>query len=131
MNWKDLYTEATSEEREQILHLLKRRVQTCTEKSRVPRPSILTQIKWMIAYCRDKLINRRGRAHWLGKRSRLQRPERAFIFLTFLGAITLLEPYEYAVWATVTGGITALAVPFVSIRYILRAQSINMDEGDV
>ena len=67
----------------------------------------------------------RGRVHWIGKRSRLQRPERAFIVLMFAIAITLLEPYEYAVWATVIGGFLAIAIPFLSIRYLVRAHLVK------
>jgi hypothetical protein len=67
----------------------------------------------------------RAKYHWIGKQSRLQRPERAFIILVFAIAIILLEPYEYAVWATVVGGLTAMTIPFISLRYILRAHWID------
>lgn len=87
-------------------------------------------ILWLVAYRVRRyfarlFVRRRSRVHWIGKRSRLQRPERAFIFLVFGIAITLLEPYEYAVWATVIGGFTAMIIPFLSLRYILRAHWIG------
>lgn len=86
----------------------------------------LRLLLWLVVYRARQymvglFVRPRSRAHWIGKRSRLQRPERAFIVIMFAIAIILLEPYEYAVWATVIGGFTALMVPVISFRYLLRA----------
>jgi hypothetical protein len=125
MNWKELHTEATSKEREQILRLLARRIQSRAENVKDEQVSIWVRLKRVVGYWRGKMIRPRRSLHWIGKRSRLQRPERAFIFLMFVIAIILLEPYEYAVWATIAGGFTAMMVPVISVRYVLRAHWVK------
>jgi hypothetical protein len=84
--------------------------------------TVLTIMSWLNEFRRERS---RHRVHWIGRRQRPQRPERAFIVLMFAIAITLLEPYEYAVWATIVGGFTALTIPFISLRYILRAHWVR------
>jgi hypothetical protein len=116
MNWKDIHTEATSSEREQILHLLLQRIAARAEKARGEHLSVRARLKLVIVYCRNKL-NIRRRAHWIGSgRRRLERPA---IILLFLGAMLLLEPREYATWAAIFGGFTAMLFPFLFFHYQL------------
>ena len=67
----------------------------------------------------------RAQVHWLGSRRRPRRLERPAILLLFMCAIILLEPREYAIWAAIFGGFAAMTVPFISLRYILRAHWIK------
>src|SRR5215510_2110598 len=60
----------------------------------------------------------RQRIHWIGKYSRPARPERAFIVLTFVSAMILLEPHDYAVWAMLIGGVTSCMVFIQSVFHI-------------
>jgi hypothetical protein len=87
---------------------------------------------WLVAYRARRymaglFVRPRSRVHWAGRRQRLPRPERSFIFLVFAIAIVLLKPREYAVWATISGGFTAMMVPFISLQYLLRAHWVRSE----
>ena len=66
----------------------------------------------------DKLTSSRprARAHWVGHHRRPVRPERLLILFLFVTAIILLEPREFATWAAIWGGITAIIVILVTIH---------------
>jgi hypothetical protein len=66
-------------------------------------------------------LHPRARIHWLGGPQRPRRLERPLLYLLFPIAMLLLKPREYATWAAIFGGFTAMMVPIISIRYILRA----------
>jgi hypothetical protein len=70
----------------------------------------------------------RWRMHWLGQRPRRQRPERAFIVITFATAMILLEPYEIAAWALISGGMTSCMLTLHSAYWIVnRLRAVNME----
>ena len=81
----------------------------------------LIYLYWLRIQEQIKLLLRpsRSRVHWIGKRTRRARPERAFIILTFISAMLLLKPYEYAVWATMVGGFTSFAVTLHSVYRLI------------
>ncbi len=62
---------------------------------------------------------RRARIHWVGYHRRRAHPERFLIVLLFGGAVIILKPYEFAVWAAVAGGTTALFVVMVTIYLLI------------
>jgi hypothetical protein len=61
----------------------------------------------------------RRRMHWLGNQPRQRRPERAFIVLTFISAMILLEPRDFAIWAMMVGGATSCMVTVQSVRRLI------------
>src|SRR5690349_7560883 len=65
----------------------------------------------------------RSRVHWLGHHRRPRRLQRQAIVLLFLLAMTLLEPREYATWAAVFGGFTALTIPFLTLHRVVQARA--------
>lgn len=70
-------------------------------------------------YFLNQFTSPRSRFHWIGSRQRGRRLERQLIILLFLSAATFLEPREYATWAAICGGLTAMLIPFLFLRYQL------------
>jgi hypothetical protein len=119
MNWKDIYTKATSFEREQILHLLTQRLDARAEQSKMKRQSIFARLKSVVALWYRQFRSPRSRVHWIVKRVRPARPHRAYILLTFALALLSLEPYEYAVWSIAVGGATSCMVTARSVYWVV------------
>jgi hypothetical protein len=118
MNWKDIYTEANSVEREQIVCLLMQRTGARAEQSKMNRRSYRVWWDGVVERLRRRLFRPRHRVHWLGQRPRLPRPERVFILLTFLSAMWLLEPREYAIWSMMVGSFTSVGFAIQSVRRV-------------
>lgn len=93
---------------------------------------------WLAAYRARQTIaglfvRPRSQVHWLGHRPRRRRPERAFIVIVFGIGITLLEPYEIAVWALVVGGMTACMLALHSAYLLIirmRPLAMNTERED-
>jgi hypothetical protein len=90
----------------------------------------LRLIIWLVAFHLRQIsvhiqMSARSRAHWLGYHHRPRRLERLLLYLLFPVAMLLLEPREYATWAAIFGGFTAMTIPIISIRYILRAHQVQ------
>ena len=129
MNWKDIFAKATPEEREQILHLLTQRMQARAEKSKLNHLSVRACLVWVTAYYRGKWGRRRSRAHWIGKRRRWRRLERTGIVALFLAAMFILEPREYATWAAIWGGATAILFSFYSLYRLVPRRRAHWIDG--
>ena len=81
---------------------------------------------WVIAsrarhFMVGPFVSQHSRVHWLDTHRRARRLERSLLYLLFPLAMLLLEPREYATWAAVFGCFTAMTVPLISLRYLLRA----------
>jgi hypothetical protein len=78
--------------------------------------TVLTILSWLNGFLR---LRSRARVHWIGARRRPRLFERPLLYLLFPIAMLLLEPREYAVWAAIFGGFTAMVFPLLYFHYQL------------
>lgn len=87
------------------------------------RRLLVTAVVGSLFFLNCVCIRPRARFHWIHPRQRARRLERRLIVLLFLIAMILLEPREYAMWAAIWGGVTAIVVIFNSVFFLIPRKS--------
>lgn len=81
-------------------------------------------LKQAFAYRASALT--RGRNHWIGSNQRRLRSERVLIFTVFFGAMAILDPRDFMLWAIVWGcSISVLLNAFIVYRLVTRRRHLE------
>lgn len=73
-------------------------------------------VSWLLFL--NIFLSPRARVHWVGSHRR-RRLERPLIILLFLVAMLILQPREFAWWATMIGGATSIYLTLYSVALVI------------